>query len=206
MTFSWIPARLACASLLAATALVLPVRGALAQGDAQPTVKWSIDVIQDGQQVDNFAAQTTVGQSFNATHRRELTHEVGCQQKPAAQIVLSRTLNVSPLRVDPASGVVTLAIDAQETLEGNRSRQTAEGCTLPPQPRQVTAAHPGLQIQPGQAQTWQIVDKDPSLAYRISATAATAAAPAVGGPTGSAPPGGPAAASAAAGPGAAAGQ
>jgi hypothetical protein len=68
-----------------------------------------------------------------------------------------------------------LQIDAQETLQGNGAPVTVEGCKLPPQPRQVSASHPGLMLRPGEWTTWQIVDKDPSLAYKIRATLASAA-------------------------------
>jgi len=43
---------------------------------------------------------------------------------------------------------------------------------LPPQPRQVAANHPGLQVPAGQWATWQIVDKNPTLVYRVRASLA----------------------------------
>ncbi len=68
---------------------------------------------------------------------------------------------------------MTLAIDTQETIEEPGTRQTAQGCKLPPQPRQVAASHPGLKVPAGEWVTWPIVDKNPALVYRVRATLAT---------------------------------
>lgn len=139
-------------------------------------VKWTLDVIQNGQQIDSFSATTSVGQARTDTHHKMVTHNVGCKDQPAGSIDLSRTITVSPLRAD-ASGVI-FSIDAQETLESTApAPTTAQGCKLPPQPRQISASHPGLVVPPGQTVSWQIVDKDPSLAYRVSASVAPQPAP-----------------------------
>ena len=71
---------------------------------------------------------------------------------------------------------VTLQIDAQETLQENASTTTSEGCKVPPQPRQVSATHPGLVLKPGEWSTWQIVDKNPTLVYKVRATLSPATA------------------------------
>lgn len=137
----------------------------------QPVVQWQLQVMRDGQQIDTFDGTTTVGQARTDTHHHVVQHNVGCKDQPAGSIDLSRTLTISPTQAD--ANTVTLAIDAQETLEENDTRQTAEGCKLPPQPRLVSASHPGLQLKPGEWTTWKIVDQNPTLVYRVRASLAT---------------------------------
>jgi len=84
------------------------------------------------------------------------------------------TTTVSPLQV--RANLIVLSIDAQETFESDTAPSTPEGCKLPPQPRQVNANHPGLVVPDGQWVSWQIVDQNPSLAYRVRATLAPQAA------------------------------
>jgi hypothetical protein len=141
------------------------------QRAAQPVVQWQLQVVRDGQQIDAFEGTTTVGQARTDTHHHVVQNNVGCKDQPAGSIDLQRTLTVSPTQAD-ASGA-TLAIDAQETLEEPGARQTDQGCKLPPQPRQITANHPGLRVPPDQWTTWQIVDKDPNLVYRVRASVAS---------------------------------
>ncbi|REE20622.1 hypothetical protein B0G71_3757 [Paraburkholderia sp. BL27I4N3] len=143
------------------------------QRPAQQVVQWQLQVMRDGQQIDAFDGTTTVGQARTDTHHKMVQHNVGCKDQPAGSIDLARTLTVSPLQAD-ASGV-TMSIDAQETFEENAARQTDTGCKLPPQPRQVSASHPGLRVAPGQWATWTIVDKDPNLVYRVRASLADSA-------------------------------
>jgi hypothetical protein len=130
-------------------------------------VQWQLQVMRDGQQIDAFDGTTTVGQAHTDTHHKVVQHNIGCKDQPGGSIDLSRTLTVSPLRAD-ASGV-TLSIDTQETLEDDAAQQTDTGCKLPPQPRQVSASHPGLTVPSGQWASWTIVDKDPNLVYRVRA-------------------------------------
>lgn len=142
---------------------------AQAQQPAAPqVVQWQLQVMRDGQQIDSFEGDTTVGQARTDTHHQVVQHNVGCKDAPGGSIDLSRTLTVSPLQAD--ANQVTLAIDAQETLEDDTAQQTDTGCKLPPQPRQVTANHPGLKVPAGQWVSLQIVDKNPSLAYRVRAS------------------------------------
>jgi hypothetical protein len=141
------------------------------QPAAQQVVNWQLQVLRDGQQVDTFDGSTTVGQARTDTHHQVVQHNVGCKDAPGGTIDLSRTLTVSPLQADASS--VTLAIDAQETLEDDTAQQTDTGCKLPPQPRQVAANHPGLKVPAGQWVTWQIIDKNPSLVYRVKASLAS---------------------------------
>jgi hypothetical protein len=145
-----------------------------AQTSASQPVKWELQVLRDGQQIDAFSATTNVGQARTDTHHHVVKNSVGCADKPAGDIDLQRTLTISP--VHASADDVTLAIEAQETLEENTPRTTAQGCKLPPQPRVVNASHPGLMLKPGEWTSWQIVDKNPSLAYRVRASLTTSAA------------------------------
>jgi hypothetical protein len=134
-----------------------------------PVVQWQLQVMQNGQQIDAFEGTTTVGQARTDTHHHVVQHSVGCKDQPAGDIDLQRTLTVSPIAAD-ATGV-TLAIDAQETLEDTSAQRTsASGCKIPPQPRQVSASHPGLKAAPGEWTSWTLVDKDPQLVYRVRAS------------------------------------
>ncbi|PRX34257.1 hypothetical protein B0G75_102287 [Paraburkholderia sp. BL18I3N2] len=143
------------------------------QRPAQQVVQWQLQVMRDGQQIDAFDGTTTVGQARTDTHHKMVQHNVGCKDRPAGSIDLARTLTVSPLQADASS--VTMSIDAQETFEENAARQTDTGCKLPPQPRKVSASHPGLKVATGQWATWTIVDKDPNLVYRVRASLADSA-------------------------------
>lgn len=140
------------------------------QRPAQQSVEWQLQVMSDGQQIDAFDGTTPVGQARSDTHHHVVTHNVGCKDAPGGSIDLTRTLTVSPLQASATE--ITLAIDAQETIEDPGARQTDTGCKLPPQPRQVAASHPGLKIPVGQWVTWPIVDKNPTLVYRVRATLA----------------------------------
>ncbi|WP_153098871.1 hypothetical protein [Paraburkholderia hayleyella] len=145
-----------------------------AQPDAEPAVPtepavvaWQLQVMRDGQQIDAFEGTTTVGQARTDTHHHVVQHAVGCKAQPGGDIDLMRTLTVSPTQADAA--VVTLAIDAQETLEEPGVNQTESGCLLPPQPRRIAASHPGLSVPAGQWSTWTLVEHDPVLLYRVRA-------------------------------------
>ncbi|MBB2927202.1 hypothetical protein FHX59_001615 [Paraburkholderia silvatlantica] len=149
-----------------AAAAVAPATAPVTQG----AVQWELQVMRDGQQIDAFNGTTSIGQAHTDTHHKVVSHNVGCKDQPAGSIDLSRTITVSPLQV--RANLVVLSIDAQETLENDAAPTTPEGCRLPPQPRQVNASHPGLIVPDGQWVTWQIVDQNPSLAYRVRATLA----------------------------------
>jgi hypothetical protein len=161
-------------SLVAAVfGTTLMAQGTMAQTQprsAPPVVKWELQVMRDGQQIDSFDGNTTVGQARTDTHHHVVQNSVGCKDVPAGSIDLARTLTLSPTQAD-ASGV-TFLIDAQETLEEPSTRTTSTGCKLPPQPRQVSASHPGLKVPPGDWTSWTIVDKDPNLVYRLRASVA----------------------------------
>ncbi|GJH34184.1 hypothetical protein CBA19CS91_15525 [Paraburkholderia hospita] len=161
-------------SLVAAVfGTTLMAQGTMAQTQprsAPPVVKWELQVMRDGQQIDSFDGNTTVGQARTDTRHHVVQNSVGCKDVPAGSIDLARTLTLSPTQAD-ASGV-TFLIDAQETLEEPSTRTTSTGCKLPPQPRQVSASHPGLKVPPGDWTSWTIVDKDPNLVYRLRASVA----------------------------------
>jgi hypothetical protein len=137
---------------------------------APPVVKWELQVMRDGQQIDSFDGTTTVGQARTDTHHHVVQNNVGCKDVPAGNIDLARTLTISPTQADNTG--VTFAIDAQETLQEPGTRTTDTGCKLPPQPRQVNASHPGLKVPPGDWTSWTIVDKEPNLVYRLRASVA----------------------------------
>jgi hypothetical protein len=160
------------ASLLAGGMLGAVPAAQAQEGTPQP-VTWELQVLRDGQQIDTFSGTTNVGQARSDTHHHVVQNNVGCANKPAGSIDLQRTLSISPIHA--GADDITLQIEAQETLEGNGTPVTVDGCKLPPQPRQVNATHPGLVLKPGEWSTWQIVDKDPSLAYKVRATLADAA-------------------------------
>ncbi|HEV3104810.1 MAG TPA: hypothetical protein VGZ01_03880 [Trinickia sp.] len=153
-----IAAVLCCASL-----------AARAQTEAPPAaVDWQLQVLRNGQTIDTFESTTTIGQAYTATHHHETVHRIGCKEMPAAKIDLVRSLTVSPVAVD-ARGI-TLSIESNDTVEDDSSQRTIEGCALPPQPRRVAASHPGL-IVPGDAWTnWTIVERNPTLVYRVRAS------------------------------------
>ncbi|KMY86155.1 hypothetical protein BUMB_05374 [Candidatus Paraburkholderia calva] len=148
--------------------------GVFAQGTAPQPVNWELQVIRDGQQIDSFSATTNVGQAKTDRHHHVVQNQVGCADKPAADIDLQRTLTISPTHA--SANDITLAIDAQEMLQDDASRTSASGCKIPLTPRQVSASHPGLVLKPGEWSQWQIVDSNPSLAYKVRASLATPAA------------------------------
>jgi len=136
--------------------------------DMPPAIQWRLDVVRDGRTIDTFEATTTLGQAFSDTHHHKVTHRVGCKDNPAGDIDLARTVSVSPVAAD-VSGV-TLAIEANETVEDDTAPSTPEGCALPPQPRRVNASHPGLVVPIGETATWTLIDKNPTLVYRVHAS------------------------------------
>ncbi|WP_321854448.1 hypothetical protein [Paraburkholderia tropica] len=164
------PTAASAAAAVAASGTSAPASPLAPQG----VVNWTLEVDRDGQKIDSFEGSTTVGQARTDTHHKVVTHNVGCKDQPAGSIDLQRTITVSPLQANASAAI--LAIDAQETLENPVAPKTTEGCKLPPQPRQVSASHPGLNVPAGQWVTWTIVDHDPKLVYRVRANLAPPAA------------------------------
>lgn len=161
-------AAMAAGNAAAARTATPPASEAPPANDTPPAVQWRLDVVRDGQTIDTFEATTTLGQAFSATHHHEVTHRVGCKDNPAGGIDLARTVSVSPTAADV--GGVTLAIEANETVEDDTAPSTPEGCALPPQPRRVDASHPGLVVPIGETVTWTLIDKNPTLVYRVHAS------------------------------------
>ncbi len=143
---------------------------AVTPGGTPAAVQWTLQVMRDGQQIDSFDGTTTLGQARTDTHHKVITHNVGCKDQPAGSIDLQRTITVSPLQAN--AGAALLQIEAQETLESPSAPKTTDGCKLPPQPRQIGASHPGLSVPAGQWVNWTIVDKDPTIVYRVRASLA----------------------------------
>ncbi|CAM2147630.1 hypothetical protein [Paraburkholderia tropica] len=164
------PTAASAAAAVAASGTSAPASPLAPQG----VVNWTLEVDRDGQKIDSFEGSTTVGQARTDTHHKVVTHNVGCKDQPAGSIDLQRTITVSPLQANASAAI--LAIDAQETLENPVAPKTTDGCKLPPQPRQVSASHPGLNVPAGQWVTWTIVDHDPKLVYRVRANLAPPAA------------------------------
>lgn len=154
------------------TALVtlasLAAPSAHAQTTAAQPVSWELQVVRDGQQIDSFSGTTNVGQARTDTHHNKVRNSVGCADQPAGDIDLQRTITISPTHA--SADDITLAIDAQETLQEDSTRASPSGCKLPPVPRQVSGSHPGLVLKPGEWGQWQIIDSNPSLAYRVRAS------------------------------------
>lgn len=169
-------AALMLASALAATAAAgdgaasaaAPAPDSSALGAMPTAVAWQLDVVRDGRTIDTFQATTMVGQTFSDTHHHPTTHRVGCKENPAGGIDLARTVSVSPVAADIKG--ITLAIDADETIEDDTAPTTPEGCALPPQPRRVNASHPGLFVPIGESADWTLIDKNPTLVYRVHAS------------------------------------
>nr|WP_084161928.1 hypothetical protein [Paraburkholderia bannensis] len=153
-----------------AAAQPAPASAPVTPGGTPPTVQWTLQVMRDGQQIDTFEGTTTVGQARTDTHHKVVTHNVGCKDQPAGSIDLQRTITVSPLQANASAAL--LQIEAQETLENPAAPKTTDGCKLPPQPRQIGASHPGLSVPAGQWVNWTIVDKDPTIVYRVRASLA----------------------------------
>lgn len=149
--------------------------GAQAQVPPPQPVTWELQVVRDGEQIDSFSGTTNVGQARTDTHHQKMQNRVGCADQPAGDIDLQRTVTISPTHV--SADDITLAIDAQETLQDDSSHVSPSGCKLPPTPRQVSASHPGLMLKPGEWAQWQIIDSNPSLAYRVRASLGPSTAP-----------------------------
>ncbi|PMS22718.1 hypothetical protein C0Z18_03735 [Trinickia dabaoshanensis] len=161
----------AAAAADAAASAAAPATPAASNLDDTPTaVAWKLDVVRDGRTIDTFEATTMVGQTFNETHHHPMQHRVGCKDNPAGGIDLARTVSVSPVAADV--GGVTLALDTDETIEDDTAPTTPEGCALPPQPRRVNASHPGLLVPMGESADWTLIDKNPTLVYRVHASIA----------------------------------
>jgi hypothetical protein len=169
--------RTAFVNVALVTGACLAAFGAHAQTTPPQPVTWELQVVRDGQQIDSFSGTTNVGQARTDTHHDKVQNRVGCADQPAGDIDLQRTLTIAPTHA--SADDITLAIDAQETLQDDNSSSTRvspSGCKLPPAPRQVNASHPGLVLKPGEWGQWQIIESNPSLAYRVRASLGSSSA------------------------------
>ncbi|KVL16051.1 hypothetical protein [Burkholderia sp. MSMB1826] len=150
-----------------AVLLASVVLAAHAQSPAPAVVAWEIQVVRDGQTIDTFQQNTTVGQSRTDTHRYPAAVPVGCGN--AARVVpteRSRSVTVAPLAVDTSANTVSLGLDVQETLDDESAR--GDPC-LPASPRQIVASHPGLSVGGDAWTDWTLVEQHPHLVYRVRA-------------------------------------
>lgn len=147
---------------------------------AQPAIHWELQVIEQGQMVDDFSDTTTLGQARTETASHPSRHSIACPAPGAAaasgagtplDFNLSRTITISPVHVAPDE--ISLAIDTREAIEDPASVSEKIDCATLPEPRVVTASHPGLPVKTdGSWSTWQIIEHDPSLTYRVKAVLA----------------------------------
>ena len=160
--------------------LGLLLLGASYEAQAQPALRWELQVIEQGQTVDDFSDTTTLGQAQTEKASHPSRHAVACPLPGAASATgagtpldfnLSRTITLSPVHI--AADEVSFAIDTRETLEDPSTLSRQIDCAALPEPRVVTASHPGLQVKTdGSWSTWQIIDHDPQLSYRLKAVVA----------------------------------
>ncbi|KVH04639.1 MULTISPECIES: hypothetical protein [Burkholderia] len=144
------------------------VLAAHAQSPAPAVVAWEIQVVRDGQTIDTFQQNTTVGQSRTDTHRYPSSVPVGCGN--AARVVpteRSRSVTVAPLAVDANAHTVSLGLDVQETLDDDNATH-GDAC-VPAAPRQIVASHPGLAVGGDAWTDWTLVEQHPHLVYRVRA-------------------------------------
>ncbi|WP_175822975.1 hypothetical protein [Burkholderia sp. BCC0419] len=151
-----------------AVLLASVVLAAHAQSPAPAVVAWEIQVVRDGQTIDTFQQNTTVGQSRTDTHRYPASVPVGCGN--AARVVpteRARAVTVAPLAVDANANTVSLGLDVQETLDDENATR-GDPC-LPASPRQIVASHPGLAVGGDAWTDWTLVEQHPHLVYRVRA-------------------------------------
>jgi len=151
------------------------------QALAQPAIHWELQVLEQGQTVDDFSDTTTLGQASTEKASHPSRHTIACPLPGASSAPagagspldfnLTRSLTVSPVHV--AANEVSLAIDTRETLEDPATLMNKIDCAALPELRVVTASHPGLAVKTdGSWSTWQVIDHDPSLSYRVKAVLA----------------------------------
>ncbi|RQQ41945.1 hypothetical protein [Burkholderia stagnalis] len=149
------------AVLLAGAALA-----AHAQSPAPAVVAWEIQVVSDGQTIDTFQQDTTVGQTRTDTHRYPSAVPVGCGDKArVVPVERTRAVTVAPLAAD--ANAISLALDVQETLDDTNAKP-ADPC-LPTSPRQIVASHPGLSVGADAWTDWTLIEQRPHLMYRVRA-------------------------------------
>jgi hypothetical protein len=144
---------------------------------APSAVTWELEIIEQGRTVDHFSDTTRLGQARTENAAHTVQHDLNCPAQASnsgpPDITLTRTITLAPTHID--ADEASFAIDAREMIEDPPAAAGASGCSLPPEPRVVTASHPGLLVHTdGSWSSWTLIARDPTLVYRLKATLAPA--------------------------------
>ena len=147
---------------------------------AENAIQWELDVVEQGQIVDQFKGVTSLGQARTESASHTVQHVLNCPapaDNPATpDFKLTRTITLSPIHL--GANDITFAIDTREMIEDSVASPSASGCSLPPEARVVAASHPGLTVgTDGSWASWTVIEHDPSLVYRIKAMLAAPTSP-----------------------------
>ena len=147
---------------------------------AQNAIQWELDVVEQGQTVDQFKDVTSLGQARTESASHTVQHVLNCPPPAGNPIApdfkLTRTITLSPIHL--AADDITFAIDTREMIEDPVANPSESGCSLPPEARVVSASHPGLTVRTdGSWTSWTVIEHDPSLVYRIKAMLAAPTSP-----------------------------
>ncbi len=147
---------------------------------AQNAIQWELDVVEQGQTVDQFKDVTSLGQARTESASHTVQHVLNCPPPAGNPIApgfkLTRTITLSPIHL--GADDITFAIDTREMIEDPVANPSASGCSLPPEARVVSASHPGLTVRTdGSWTSWTVIEHDPSLVYRIKAMLAAPTSP-----------------------------
>ena len=147
---------------------------------AQNAIQWELDVVEQGQTVDQFKDVTSLGQARTESASHTVQHVLNCPPPAGNPIApdfkLTRTITLSPIHL--GADDITFAIDTREMIEDSVANPSASSCTLPPEARVVSASHPGLTVRTdGSWTSWTVIEHEPSLVYRIKAMLAAPTSP-----------------------------
>ena len=147
---------------------------------AQNAIQWELDVVEQGQTVDQFKDVTSLGQARTESASHTVQHVLNCPPPAGNPIApdfkLTRTITLSPIHL--GADDITFAIDTREMVEDPVANPSTSGCSLPPEARVVSASHPGLAVRTdGGWTSWTVIEHDPSLVYRIKAMLAVPTSP-----------------------------
>jgi hypothetical protein len=138
------------------------------------TVKWELDVIEEGQIVDRFSDVTRIGQAQIVSASHPAAHDPACPaqgRSPAPtdsrSWQLTRTLTVSPTHIGKHR--LGFIVDTHEILE-DTGLPIPSDCNTAPERRSVRSTHPDWMVRTdGQWNYWQLLKQNPSLIYRLKA-------------------------------------
>jgi len=147
---------------------------------AQNAIQWELDVVEQGQTVDQFKDITSLGQARTESASHTVQHLMNCPAPAGNPIApdfkLTRTTTLAP--VHRGAVEITFAVEPRESIEDRVANASTSGCSLPPEPRVVSASHPGLTVRTDGSWTdWTVIEHDPSLVYRIKAMLAAPPSP-----------------------------